>query len=252
MSLESKSNYEQVSISRVFEEICAQIRTKVANGELRPGDKLPAERELAAELNVGRPALREALRALEVSGIVALQKGGKGGAFIREANEEVLTRSLSDFLLLRKTEVEQLVETRVLITQLVATLACERGTPEDFDRLELAIQRVENEPLMGPRSLAGLEFFRAMAAATHNEILTALMGSLGQLVRHEIDLTGREPVPELVPVRRKIVAAMRARDPVQTKIAVGEYMNAIHRGIDQALSAPEKSARAKHADRRRK
>ena len=65
---------------RIFEEICDQIRRDMAASKLCPGDKLPAERELAQQFGVSRNAVREALRSLEVAGIVRLQKGVKGGA----------------------------------------------------------------------------------------------------------------------------------------------------------------------------
>ena len=68
-----------VRTRRVFEDICDQIRGQVLGGILRPGDKLPAERELAEQFGVSRTAVREALRSLEIAGVVKLQKGVKGG-----------------------------------------------------------------------------------------------------------------------------------------------------------------------------
>src|SRR6476619_4824745 len=67
--------FEPIRTRRAFEEICDRIRAQIAAGKLRPGDKLPPERELALQLGVGRNALREALRSLEIAGIVRLQKG---------------------------------------------------------------------------------------------------------------------------------------------------------------------------------
>ncbi len=90
--------FSKVRRRRVFEEICDQIRRKLARGEFRPGDKLPTERELAAEFSVGRPAVREALRTLESSGVLVLKKGLKGGAFVREGDPTVVTQSIHDLL----------------------------------------------------------------------------------------------------------------------------------------------------------
>src|SRR5215831_10481200 len=72
--------FAPIHTRRTFEEICERIRDRLASGDLRPGDKLPAERDLAQQLGVGRNALREALRSLEISGILELRKGVKGGA----------------------------------------------------------------------------------------------------------------------------------------------------------------------------
>ena len=70
--------FQPIQVRRAFEEICDRIRARIAAGLLKPGDKLPAERELAQQLGVGRNALREALRSLEIAGIVRLQKGAQG------------------------------------------------------------------------------------------------------------------------------------------------------------------------------
>ncbi|WP_198161318.1 FadR/GntR family transcriptional regulator, partial [Variovorax sp. WDL1] len=78
MATTPQLSFQEVKTRRVFEEICAQIRKRLASGVLKPGDKLPAERDLAVEFKVSRPAVREALRTLEISGVVSLQKGVKG------------------------------------------------------------------------------------------------------------------------------------------------------------------------------
>ena len=76
---------------RIFEDIYDQIRSDLASGALKPGDKLPAERELAEKLGFSRSAVREAIRALEASGIVYLQKGVNGGAFIQTGQVETVS-----------------------------------------------------------------------------------------------------------------------------------------------------------------
>ena len=79
----------RVRSSRIFEEISNQVRAQVVNGQLKPGDKLPAERQLALQFGASRTAVREALRGLEMSGVVELHKGVKGGAFIRAGDPSV-------------------------------------------------------------------------------------------------------------------------------------------------------------------
>lgn len=74
--------FRPIHTKRAFEEICARIREQLALGVLKPGDKLPAERDLAQQLGVSRNVLREALRSLEMAGVLRLQKGVKGGAFV--------------------------------------------------------------------------------------------------------------------------------------------------------------------------
>jgi DNA-binding FadR family transcriptional regulator len=77
-------SFGPVRSTRLFEEICDQIRGQLSLGKIGPGDKLPAERDLADQFGVSRSAVREALRTLEVSGLIELRKGPKGGAFMLE------------------------------------------------------------------------------------------------------------------------------------------------------------------------
>jgi len=120
---------------RVFEGICAQVRTELTLGRLKPGDKLPAERDLALRLGSSRTAVREALRTLEMAGVIELRKGVKGGAFIREGDPAVVTRSFGDMVHLGRISLADLTEGRVIIQDAVVRLACERATEADFRAL---------------------------------------------------------------------------------------------------------------------
>src|SRR6201986_5161850 len=90
--------FEPIRRRRAFEEVCETIRHQLSFRALRPGDKLPAERELAEQLGVSRSALREVLRTLELAGILELKKGIKGGAFVRPGDPTSMTRVLQDLV----------------------------------------------------------------------------------------------------------------------------------------------------------
>ncbi len=224
--------FHQVKTRRVFEEICEQIRQRLATGALKPGDKLPAERELALEFKVSRPAVREALRTLEISGIVSLQKGVKGGAFIRDGNPALLTQSLQDLMILGRVSLRSLAEARVLISGVVIKLACERGTAGDFQAIEDNIDFIESSDDPVHRADAGVLFFRLIARATRNEVLMMLVDSLSDIIRVVIDKTGRVGWPGLVATRRRMLKAMRAGDSAAAIRATNEYMGVVHEGMD--------------------
>src|SRR5260370_42246641 len=76
--------FQPIHVRRTFEEICERIREQLALGVLKPGDKLPRERDLAEQLGVSRNVLKEALRSLEMAGLLRLQKGVQGGGFLRD------------------------------------------------------------------------------------------------------------------------------------------------------------------------
>ncbi|MCW5653170.1 GntR family transcriptional regulator [Hydrogenophaga sp.] len=206
--------FSKVKRRRVFEEICDQIRRKLARGEFRPGDKLPTERELAAEFSVGRPAVREALRTLESSGVLVLKKGLKGGAFVREGDPTVVTQSIHDLINLGHISTLDLMEARIVLTDSVVKLACERGTTEEFDAVERSIEISERLEIYGEleeRLKAGTEFFRLIAVAAHNDALLLLVDSLGVIVRHMV-LQVRPQTTAMIDERRRVLAALRERD----------------------------------------
>src|SRR6185295_7099104 len=105
--------FQPIHVRRAFEEICERIREQLALGVLKPGDKLPPERELAQQLGVSRNVLREALRSLEMAGVLRLLKGVKGGAFIQEGDTSRMNDVMRDMLSLGTISVRELSEARV-------------------------------------------------------------------------------------------------------------------------------------------
>lgn len=224
--------FTRVKTPRVFEDVCEQIRAKLINGELKPGDKLSGERDLAVEFGVGRSAIREALRTLEISGIVRLQKGGGGGAFIAEASSATVTSSLQDLMTLGHISPEELVDARLMILGLVIRAACERGEAEDFDRVEEVIRSIDTYSASGDaqrRAEAALAFFTTIAGATHNTVLGLLVDSLSRILRiivSEKQLLPSRPV--LQPVRWKILEHMRARSADGAIAEMTRYLDIVH------------------------
>jgi len=225
-------DFREIQTSRVFEDICEQIRGQLASGKLKPGAKLPGERDLAAAFGVGRPAVREALRTLEISGIVSIQKGARGGAFICEGDTQIMTKALRDFMLLGRVSIDNLKEARFQIWGVVVKLACQRGTPEDFDAIERHIQYIDSLTDLQPRAVAALELFSLIAAASHNEVFVLLMDSLGRIIFQVVEDAGRIHFPELPAVRRRILTSLRAKDEVGAMKAMEEYLTIVHRVLD--------------------
>src|ERR1700709_1169389 len=126
---------------RASGEICERIREQLALGVLKPGDKLPPERDLAQQLGVSRNVLREALRTLEMAGVLRLQKGVKGGAFIQEGDTSRMNDVMRDMLSLGTISVRELSEAGVHVLDLGVRLACTNARQADLDALEANIVR---------------------------------------------------------------------------------------------------------------
>jgi GntR family transcriptional regulator, transcriptional repressor for pyruvate dehydrogenase complex len=233
--------FQPIRQHRTFEEICRRIRTHLAEGGLKPGDKLPDERELAAQLGVGRNALREALRSLEVAGLVERRKGAKGGAFIREGDTDRMDQVMRDLLSVGSISVADLAEARIHILELVVRLVCERAVDGDFEALEDNIERTRQITLSGrylDRVECSREFYRLLGEATHNPVLAMIVHALSEILMQFVYArvaAGGKPHPRLVQTRRDFVEALRDRDSTLATYLMRKHLEAVHRMLAASL-----------------
>jgi GntR family transcriptional repressor for pyruvate dehydrogenase complex len=229
--LPKQPRFGPVKTRRVFEEICAQIRKELATGKLSPGDKLPAERDLAQQFGVSRTAVREALRSLEIAGVIALQKGVKGGAFIQKGNSAAVTQSIRDMLSLGRVSLDNLTEARTLIQQVVIRLACERATEDDFAKLERIIDQTALADSFSDRLDASAQFYVAVAQATRNEVFVVVVDAMYDILRHFIADAGPTPKLELIDARRRFLKHFRARNAEAAAAELTAHLTKLHRHI---------------------
>ncbi|WP_173025513.1 FadR/GntR family transcriptional regulator [Acidovorax sp. SRB_14] len=222
--------FESVKTKRVSDEIAEQIRRHLASGELEPGDKLPAERELAVHLGVGRNAVREALRLLEMGGIVELRKGTKGGAFVCAGNTTFLSTGLRDLLSLRGVSIEQLTQARVLIEQAVVDAACDAATEEDLAALDAQLQLASQA--LGRRDFdakldALIEYHRVIARATRNPVLVFVMDALMEMMHDYAISIGHDKNDLSIIALREVNAQLYRRDKVKAGRAMAEHLERV-------------------------
>lgn len=231
----SSPAFRPIHTRRAFEEICQRIREEIARGVLRPGDKLPAERDLAQQLGVSRNVLREALRSLEMAGLLRLQKGVRGGAFIREGNTDRMDDVIRDLLSLGSIDVKQLAEARIHIMDVVVRLACKSAAKADLDALDANADRTEAATSEGrflDRVECSREFYRLLAAATKNQVLSMIVHAVTEIhmrfVHARVAARGMA-MPKLVEKRRQFLAAVRARDAESATRMMRTHLEAVHR-----------------------
>lgn len=166
-----------IKTRRIYEQIVDQIKNLITKGDLHPGDKLLSERELAEHLNVSRASVREALRSLEIMGLLDIRPGE--GTYIRQANLNTIIEPLALLFLLEQDKTRELMEVRKGLEVEAVGLAAERAEPEDIHAMERALAEMERDILMnnsGER--ADLKFHFALAEASHNAILVRLMNTV--------------------------------------------------------------------------
>jgi GntR family transcriptional repressor for pyruvate dehydrogenase complex len=228
------SQFVQVRTRRVFEEICEQVRRQMSSGALRPGDKLPAERELAVQFGVSRTAVREALRSLEIAGIVGLQKGVKGGAFILKGDLELITRSMSDLFYLGRISLDSLTETRTLIMEAAIGLVSQRITPELLATLEQNVEKLASLPRhssVAERIEISAEFYDLVAEATGNELLQVIVQSLSLLVLQRVEARRMNAMPDLLAHRKRLVMLFAKRDVEGAQREIVKHLQSLHKHL---------------------
>ncbi len=135
--------FKKAKQSRVFQDVVDQIQDAILSGKLKPGSKLPAERELKDMFNTSRGTLREALRVLEQKGLIEIKLGVAGGAIIKQMDAEPIMESLA--LLIRSGDIslDHLAEFRIKIEGSIMELASQRATPEDIQKMEQLYKEAE-------------------------------------------------------------------------------------------------------------
>jgi len=129
--------------NRIFQDVVDQIQEAIIDGNLKAGDKLPAERELREMLQTSRSTIREALRVLEQKGLIEIKLGMGGGAMVKSISADQMTESLDLLIQSRKVSLNHLAEFRKGVEGDVAAMAAVRATPEDIERLKGLLARAE-------------------------------------------------------------------------------------------------------------
>ncbi len=209
--------FSPVQTRRTFEEAAEQIADKIRTGELRQGDKLPGERALAAQMEISRPTLREAVKVLVEAAVLEVRRGPGGGMFVATDVVPVdLVRRVTE---LKLSEAEAVLEARRLIEPQVARLAAERATEDDLAPLEHTIIEMREIVARGYRPddedrflQLDVQFHLALARAAGNETLETLLRIVFRQLEILRDMAMHVPtVPDwIIDVHERTLAAVRS------------------------------------------
>ncbi|MEM7103223.1 MAG: FadR/GntR family transcriptional regulator [Bacteroidota bacterium] len=168
------NSFSQIVVESPVDKIIQQIRDLITSGQLKPGDRLPSERQLCAKLVVGRSHLRDALRKLEFYGI--LKTHPQSGTVVAGMGLPVLEGLITDMLALRGNDFKSLVETRVILETNIAGLAADNRTDRDVQAIENAIDAHHKKILTSKDAVEeDFLFHLKIADAGKNSVLKSLM-----------------------------------------------------------------------------
>ena len=210
-------SFQSVKTGKISELIGRQIKSAILDGAMKPGDRLPPERELVEHFQASRISIREALKSLETSGLLSIKPGS--GVFVAEVNSKPMSESLASILRIKKISMNELTEARMILEPNIARLACERITPEDLQKLE--------ENIAGALTIVksnvsarvkNIEFHSLLAESTRNSVLTLTVKTLLDVLK-EMSSEIVDDSPKNVEIashtlrhHKKILEALKEKD----------------------------------------
>lgn len=208
-------SFQKIKSPRAFEEIADQIRLQVAQGTLKAGSRLPAERTLAETFGVSRNTLREALRSLENAGLLRLQKGVTGGAYINASTDTVVATGLMDMYHLGAIKPVDFTEARIWLEAIIVREACLKATKDDIARLNSCIDESRSASEAGDfplRAEKNIEFHRILAEIAGNPLILTVMNAVLDVLRDFIKKIGSYDNTFVLPSRKRFMKHFIAKD----------------------------------------
>ena len=235
--------------TRIHEEVVTQIHELIREGKLKAGDQLPSERELAETFQVSRASVREALRALETHGLIISRTGM--GNFIADLPVEALVAPLAKLLTEEKNALADIFELRKLIEPQIASMAAERATVSDIERMKRLLDKQSEQVQRGATGVdADTEFHFAIGRATQNHAIEKLVSGLLEVLSHSreesLQTAGRRQAS--IDSHLAIVAAIEKHDEAKAREAMRYHIEQVEQNV--LLSKKEKSATGYNTRRR--
>lgn len=232
------SIFSPIRKSRISEEIAGQIRSLIAGGQFAPGDRLPPEREMADTLQVSRNSVRDALRTLEVMGIVECRHGD--GVYVSCITAGTLVAPLASILSTRQNLVSELMDARRLLEPPVARCAAQRATDEDIKELERLLDAQAARTQDGNTAFEEQNaFHHALARITKNEIVLLVINHVIDLLRESRAAWSLARAQRSVVGHRKILDAIKSRNPDAAFGAMLEHLDELEVALPEGLARPE-------------
>jgi len=212
----------------VYEEVARQIERLIADGRFKPGDKLPPERDLAETFQVSRSSVRDAIRTLEVLGLVEPRHGE--GTVVCDLSPDLLVTPLSAMLVRKRELVGELLDVRRMIEPPLAARAAIRVSPEEIAYLEDILRRQKEKVRRGELAIEeDSEFHYAIATATKNSVVLKVLDVLMDLLRESRERTLQVPgrLQKSFAGHRRILSAIKRRDAAAAEAAMQRHLEEI-------------------------
>ncbi|MGH2362724.1 MAG: FadR/GntR family transcriptional regulator [bacterium] len=223
-----KSELEPVRKTKVYEGVAGQIQRLIRDGRLNPGDKLPPERELAEAFGVSRTSVRDAIRVLEMQGMVEPRQGD--GTVVRDLSPDSLVNPLASVLARNSRLLTELWDVRKMLEPPLAARAAARAADEDVDKLRVILDRQAEKVRQGELAIdEDTQFHYTIATAATNSVVMRVIDVLMDLLREsrERSLQVKGRLQKSLVGHRQIFAAIESRDQAAAEAAMRQHLQEI-------------------------
>lgn len=227
--------FTSISTNKVNFQIMDQIKENIRSGELKMGDRLPSERAMAEQLGVSRAAVREAIRSMELMGLVKCVQGE--GNFIPETFENNLIEPLSLMFMLNKSKANEIGELRRALEIEAVRLAASKISAETIKKLNDTITIIVTSNNEKERVEADKEFHYEIAKASENMFIINILNSLSQIIEEQMAgvreniVTNKENIEMFTVSHRAIVDALAKGDADAAINAMTAHMNDVNKNL---------------------
>jgi GntR family transcriptional repressor for pyruvate dehydrogenase complex len=222
MSIASKP-VGTISDGRITARLISRIKSMIADGALTPGAKFPPERDLAIKFSANRTSVRQALKVLEIMGVLTQRVGD--GTYLSNSAETILNEPLDFLVLLDDLSHHELFETRLIVEPELTARAAQRATAEDIAALRAAVSAMEKSRNTQERLTADMAFHDAVFRASGNRICQLLFKQIHRTVLTSMShLSHRVSLEQPLMYHRRIYKAIRERDAEAARQAMREHI----------------------------
>ena len=227
--------YNPIQSAKAFELVAEQIEKRILDGELRSGDRLPTEREMAEQFRVSRTAVREAMKILSQKGLVDMRPGR--GTIVIDGANEAMQHSIGLVMKLKLGEVggsDNLVEVRGILETEIAALAAARATEKEIAAMQEAVDEMDDS--LGDADAfiaADNRFHEALAQATQNALILILVRSIvNPLSEQRKQIFNVEGGPQRGQIHhRRILESVMQRDPEAARAAMRSHLRQVREDV---------------------
>jgi len=228
--------FKSAKTHRISHNIVKQIRKAILDGDLKPGDRLPPEKELADNFGVSKASLREAFRALEAMGLLEVRQGVSGGAFVQKVDLETARNNFFDYIFFQNPTIHEFTQLRSFIEPAAAEIAARNITKKDIVDLEENLVRTKAKLSNSPFYYElDTYFHHRIAEITGNRLLCFVIDSLkNAVVRIKLELElDKDFSVRVYNAHERILEALKSHDPERARFEMLHHI----REVDEMMVA---------------